>query len=85
MTTRRAVFIDYFVNEDSEIEKQIQEGPQVLSAFKTWRSAIAAKYARINAKIAKQVDKIWGIYDTDGNDSLDVDEARGFVKDTLTD
>ena len=35
--------------------------------------------------LSQVIDNIWEKYDTDGNGSLDIDEARHFVKDILKD
>ena len=39
--------------------------------------------ASLNAVIDKCVDDIWGQYDKDGNGSLDKEETRLFVQETL--
>ena len=46
---------------------------------------MANSFTEIDSVIAKCVDGIWGMYDTNGNGKLDKNETKRFVCDVIAD
>lgn len=43
----------------------------------------STKIHEINSSLIATVDQIWNVYDSDGNNTLDITEAKNFMQDYL--